>query len=186
MYYTVSGKCLTKTSVLGLKGYISKDGKLTQSQKDSFGLNAIKEELTGFKNKKLGSYVGVKDINVESITTGVTDYHNCEISAQVKLYFCKIEPNQIVEFAISSIEPNRVIGNYEGYLIQIPLDQLSTSPVSYSSTGNLVLIGSNLKLKEQDYVRAKITGVYNPYTVSGAVIYKCKATCKNLGAGKLS
>ena len=181
MYQLVKVRSKLTFPSVKLKNYVH-SAPLEVESKQKLAKELILDQYNQYVHKTVGSFVGIKSVNVLEITTGAVNYDYCGMVLEGELYFYKVSPKEIVDCVVTKVTPNAVWGSCFGYLVQIPLDHLSTTTPSYNAALNIIQVGQK-KIKEQDILRIRVTSIQNPLTPLHP--YLIKGTCRSAGSGKI-
>jgi DNA-directed RNA polymerase subunit E'/Rpb7 len=183
MYYCVNGSCSIKFNNLILKSFVQKCKILSEGDKLVIAREVIKSEYTRFTHKVLGTFIEIKSISNIRLTSGTEGYDSSILSADVELYFYKVNIRDVVDFTIESLTPSLVQGSIGGYTVMVPSDHLSLSTPVFNATLNCFQ-SNDKKFKVSDVLRIRVTSISNPVRITNDT-YKIIGSCRNTGAGKL-
>ena len=160
---------------------------LTEDSKNKFVETCINKELINYQDKNLGCFVGLKSFSLIFVRCSSSDNNYLQISVKVQAYFFITSQKDVIHFRVKKILPKYIEGLLYNIRIDLPIDQVSTSTVTYNSANNSYVVNDgSVKIRENDLVRARVTGFFKLSTSLIELNYlKLKVTCRNNGLGKV-
>ena len=186
MFYKKKIKGQFRVPVQRLKDYMVQ-GHISDQAKIEFLLEHLKKEFSSFYNSTCGVYMGIKDLKVLKMFEDKSSYFFINTCFEADVYFYKVCLKEIIDLKITKISPTLIEGQIYNAKVEIPKSEISNSLPVYMPATNSFQIGNKEKIKQGDFLRAKVTSVVSESLKNYKYpLYKIKASCKNIGTGKLS
>lgn len=179
IYNLVKGKVKVNINASRIKQIVQSKAKLSELDKENIAIDAIKLKYKDYIGP-IGSFVGIKKVSNVQISTGRQNYDELKLDFFAQLIFCKVNVNSVLDFKITYIHPKGVKGRFHNYIVQVPIDYLSSTTPTYNASTNSFQF-SNSKIKEQDNLRIRVTSIMNPSSLNR--YYKIQGSCRNTGSG---
>jgi len=185
MFYKKQIKGQFRVTVQRLKDYMNQ-GSISEENKIRFLSDHLKKQFASFYNSSCGVYLGIKKVQVLTMKEDSSNYFFINTSFKAQVYFYKVKIKELIDLKITKISPTFIEGQVYTAKVQIPKSEISNSLPVYIPATNCFEIGNKEKLREGDYLRAKVTSVVSESLKNYKYpLYKIKASCKNLGTGKI-